>query len=81
DRVRAVRLAEGLRTLGFDAPEPETNILMVRCTDPVTLAARWNAAGVGCFPMGGAVRLVTHRDIDDDAITQAVELVAGTAAT
>jgi threonine aldolase len=80
DRVRAVRLAAGLRALGFDAPEPETNILMVRCPDATGLAAQWNAAGVGCFPMGGAVRLVTHRDIDDDAIALAIDLIAGAAA-
>jgi threonine aldolase len=82
DRVRAVRLAAGLRELGFDAPEPQTNILIVRPGDPATsaaeLAASWNDAGVGCFPMGAGVRLVTHRDVDDTAIALALELVAET---
>ncbi|MDR0432322.1 MAG: aminotransferase class I/II-fold pyridoxal phosphate-dependent enzyme [Bifidobacteriaceae bacterium] len=80
DRVRAVRLASGLRDLGFDAPAPETNILMVNAPDPVDLAERWNQAGVGCFAMGVGVRLVTHRDIDDAAIDLALERMGGAAA-
>jgi threonine aldolase len=80
DRLRARRLAAGLRELGLDAPDPDTNILIVRppaTTGAADLAARWNAAGVGCFPMGVGVRLVTHRDVDDAGVDLALELIAG----
>ncbi|MDR1392810.1 MAG: hypothetical protein LBJ62_02400 [Bifidobacteriaceae bacterium] len=81
DRLRAVRLASALRELGLDSPEPDTNIVMVRPAagsglTPGQLAAAWAAAGVGCLVMGTAVRLVTHRDIDDSALGQAVDLIA-----
>jgi len=83
DRQRAVRLAAGLRQLGFAAPEPATNILMVgpgQATDLTAfeLAAKWNAAGVGCVPMGSSVRLVTHRDLDDNGIDNALKLIKTT---
>jgi threonine aldolase len=81
DRIRAGQLAAGLRRLGLDAPEPETNIVMVQPPAGSGLAARdlaaaWQRVGLGCFTMGPAVRLVTHRDIDDAAISLALELVA-----
>ncbi|MDR1824768.1 MAG: hypothetical protein LBR27_05470 [Bifidobacteriaceae bacterium] len=81
DRVRADRLAAGLREMGFDAPAPQTNILLV--TPPAAwglsapqLAQTWTEAGIGCHVMGPAVRLVTHRDIGDSDIATALELIA-----
>jgi threonine aldolase len=81
DRLRAVRLAATLRRAGLDAPEPESNIIMVRPLEDSPesardLAAAWNAAGVGCLVMGDAVRLVTHRDVGDAEIALAAEILA-----
>jgi threonine aldolase len=78
DRRRAVRLALGLRALGYAVEDPETNIVMVVAPagSAAAWADRWNAAGVGCFPMGVGVRLVTHRDVDDGAIDLALRLIA-----
>jgi len=83
DRIRATRLAAGLAEMGFDAPEPPTNILMVRPGQAsrltaAELAAAWTVAGVGCVTMGNAVRLVTHRDIADLAIDKALDLIKST---
>ncbi|MDR0365343.1 MAG: hypothetical protein LBH68_00700 [Bifidobacteriaceae bacterium] len=80
DRRRAVALGQAMTALGLNAREPQTNILMVEpsADSPFTsaqLAAAWQAAGVGCLTMGPAVRLVTHRDVDDAAIALAVELI------
>ncbi|MCL1897677.1 MAG: aminotransferase class I/II-fold pyridoxal phosphate-dependent enzyme [Micrococcales bacterium] len=83
DRLRAVRLAQGLNEMGFDAAQPPTNIVMVHPgqasqSTAAELAAAWTAAGVGCVTMGTAVRLVTHRDISDQAIDQALDLIQAT---
>jgi threonine aldolase len=83
DRIRALRLAAGLRDLGFNVSDPDTNILMVPVADPTPTAAadlaeRWNTIGVGCYPMSGRVRLVTHRDVDDAGIDLALRLIADT---
>jgi len=83
DRQRAVRLAAGLRQLGFAAPEPSTNILMVgpgqtAAQGAPELAAAWAAAGVGCVTMGERVRLVTHRDLTDQAIEDALDRIGST---
>jgi threonine aldolase len=81
DRVRARVLAQAIRAAGVDCPEPQTNILVARPAEGSDLTARalwqaWDAAGIGCFLMGGMVRLVLHRDIDDEALATAVDLVA-----
>jgi threonine aldolase len=81
DRWRARALAAGLRQAGLDAPEPPTNIVMVQPAPGAgftagQLARAWREAGVGCFTMGPAVRLVTHRDIDDQALADGIGLIA-----
>ncbi|MDR0595040.1 MAG: hypothetical protein LBG60_17685 [Bifidobacteriaceae bacterium] len=80
DRLRAARLVRALRQSGLEADEPATNIVLVRPApgDGFTaeaLARAWNEAGVGCLTMGPAVRLVTHRDIDDQSLADAIDLL------
>ncbi|MCL2803454.1 MAG: beta-eliminating lyase-related protein [Micrococcales bacterium] len=80
DRILARRLAQGLRVLGFDAPVPQTNIIMVKPgqasqLSASQLAASWNKIGVRCLTMGPAVRLVTHRDVDESMIDQALDRI------
>jgi threonine aldolase len=81
DRARAQGLAEAIRATGLDCPVPATNILMVRLPEGSGLSvadlwAAWNAAGIGCLPMGDAVRLVTHRDIGPEGEATAIKLIA-----
>ncbi|MDR2374677.1 MAG: hypothetical protein LBD77_11435 [Bifidobacteriaceae bacterium] len=81
DRVRAVQLADALSQLGLDAPTPATNIVLVSPGPGAPhsageLARAWQEAGVGCLTMGPAVRLVTHRDIDDQKLAHGIGLLA-----
>jgi threonine aldolase len=80
DRVRARRLAAGLRDMGFGVGDVATNIMLVTPREgdggAAKLAGAWRAAGVGCAIMGADIRLVTHRDITDALITEALERIA-----
>jgi threonine aldolase len=81
DRRRASLLAKALREMGLRAPEPATNIVLASPGpdsrwSASDLTQAWQDAGVGCLTMGTAVRLVTHRDIDDRALAQAIGLLA-----
>jgi threonine aldolase len=72
DHARAQRLHEGLADL-VEAPPPETNILVLTVPDAVGLAARLKARDVLVGAMGPRIlRLVTHLDVDDDAIDRAL---------
>lgn len=78
DHRRARRLAEGAReTGGLAAPEPETNIVMIRleregaAADEVAEAAE--ERGLLVLPMGpDRLRAVTHRDVDDGDVEAAI---------
>jgi threonine aldolase len=72
DRHRALRLAEGLRGLGYEIAQPQTNMVFVPSADAAALAAAWTAAGVACVAMGQSVRLVTPRDVSDADIGTAI---------
>ena len=90
DHVRARRLAESLADLlpgGVDLDMVETNMVFVH-TEAIGLDAletieRLAALGVGAVPVTGAVRMVTHVDVDDDGIARAIDawraVVAGAA--
>jgi threonine aldolase len=85
DRGKALALAQAIRETGAHCPEPATNIVLARPAPEATWTARdlwaaWSREGLGCLLMGDAVRLVTHRDIDSAALTEAVKLI-GRAAT
>jgi threonine aldolase len=77
DHRRMERLAAGLHgTAGVAVlPDaPRTNILMLRCElSAAEISGRLTAHGVLAIPFEpDRVRLVVHRDIDDDAIDHAI---------
>ncbi|MDH6591470.1 threonine aldolase [Variovorax sp. TBS-050B] len=80
DHARAARLGEGLRALGatLQVVRPMTNIVLVDVSATGRSSADWvaalEAAGLRVRPWGPrALRCVTHRHIDDAAITRAVQ--------
>jgi len=90
DHVRARRLAESLADLlpgGVDLEMVETNMVFVHTEamglDALETIERLAALGVGAVPVTGAVRMVTHVDVDDDGIARAIDawraVVAGAA--
>jgi threonine aldolase len=77
DHRRVQRLAEGLLGIagvGVLPDAPRTNILVLRCEMPAgEICGRLAAFGVLAIPFGpDRVRLVVHRDIDDEAIDHAI---------
>ena len=90
DEGRARRLAESLADLlagGVDLDMVETNMVFVHTEamglDALETIERLAALGVGAVPVTGAVRMVTHVDVDDDGIGYAIDawrsVVAGAA--
>ena len=75
DHGRARRLAEGLRVFGVAAPEPETNILLVPVPDAAAALAALEGAGVRALAVGAAVRFITHRDLADADIEDALRRI------
>lgn len=79
DHRRARRLAEGARGIrGLSAPEPETNIVMIRVEsadgEPAEIAAAAGEHGLLLLPAGPErLRAVTHRDVDDADVERAIE--------
>ena len=62
DHANARRLADGLRRLDFDTPEPETNMVYFKRAMgglPGALGRR----GVRIGPVGDRLRAVTHLDV------------------
>lgn len=85
DHRRATDLATGLAGVqGLAVPDsPQTNIVMVRTDVP---AARWMQAleerGVLCYDFDPhRLRMVLHKDIDDDAVARAVDACRSVAET
>lgn len=75
DHANARRLASGLRELGWDAAEPETNIVLARVADlPRTMQVLGNL-GVLALPAGDSVRFVTHRDVTTEEIDEVLQRV------
>jgi threonine aldolase len=71
DHARARRLAEGL---GLDASAVDTNF--VEIDDPGDAVARLAARGVLVSDLRpGVMRAVTHLDVSDEDIDQAIELI------
>jgi threonine aldolase len=75
DHDRAARLAEGLAPLGLRPAKPETNILFVPVPRPDDAMTRMESAGVRCLPVGDSLRFITHRDITDRDISEAIERI------
>ncbi len=77
DHANAARLAAGLRTLGLDVTEPQTNILFVAIPAAAVdgLRARLVAAGI-LASVGVRMRLVTHLDVSRADVEAAVATFA-----
>ncbi|MDP2876463.1 MAG: GntG family PLP-dependent aldolase [Holophaga sp.] len=72
DHAKAQRLASGLRGMGFQVAEPETNILLVPVIDIPLSLQLMEDAGVRVLPVGSALRFITHRDLKADDIDEAL---------
>ena len=81
DHARARRLAEAVAGRFPGAVDPatvDTNIVVFVHRDPHRLVARLAGEGVLADALGrGAVRLVTHLDVDDAGIDRAAGVLAG----
>ena len=82
DHARARNLAAGLREAGYDAREPDTNLVLVAVKDPPELLRALAREGVLATPgKPGFVRLCTHLDVVDRDIETAIEAAARILAT
>jgi len=75
DHANARRLARGLGDLGFDTPEPETNMVYFRAPWE-GFAAALERRGVRIGPVGDRLRAVTHLDVSAADIDTALEAIA-----
>jgi len=82
DHERASNLAAGLRNAGYDAREPDTNLVLVAVEDPPEFLRTLAGEGVLATPgKPGFVRLCTHLDVGDSDIDTAVEAATRILAT
>jgi len=81
DHDRARRLAAGLRERGWQVAVPQTNIVLLAVADLTGTLQRFEAAGVRSVPMAGQVRLMTHADLTDADITDALQRIGPVDAT
>src|ERR687891_2372635 len=77
DHRRASELASGLREAGYEAQEPETNLVLVAVDDPPEFLQALAREGVLATPgRPGYVRLCTHLDVGDREIEAAIQAAA-----
>jgi threonine aldolase len=80
DHAKASRLAAGLKSLGFNVAEPETNILLAPVVDIPLSLSLLEGIGVRVLPVGSSLRFITHRDLRphdiDEALLRIQPLVA-----
>ena len=77
DHARARDLAAGLREAGYDAREPDTNLVLVAVDDPPEFLRALAREGVLATPgKPGFVRLCTHLDVGDREIETTIEAAA-----
>ena len=82
DHERARNLAAGLREAGYEAGEPDTNLVLVAVEDPPEFLRALACEGVLATPgKPGFVRLCTHLDVGDKEIETAIEAAARILAT
>ena len=73
DHIRASNLAAGLREAGYEAGEPDTNLVLVAVEDPPESLLALAREGVLATPgKPGFVRLCTHLDIGDVQIQKTI---------
>lgn len=75
DHTRAATLADGLRDRGWRVRAPQTNIVLVDVADLPGTIAQLAESGVLAGAIGGKLRLMTHRDVDDRHIQAALERI------
>lgn len=80
DHIRAKKLAQGLEAIdgiSIDASEVQTNIVIFKIDMPVAKFIQGaEERGVLLVPFGpNIVRAVTHLDISDEDITEAIEII------
>jgi threonine aldolase len=77
DHELARNLASGLREAGYDAKEPETNLVLVAVDDPPAFLQALAREGVLATPgKPGYVRLCTHLDVGEGEIEAALGAAA-----
>jgi len=79
DHGKARRLADGLRAMGFQVAAPETNILLVPVPDAPSAMSILEEAKVRVLPVGSALRFITHRDLLDEDVEEALERIGAMA--
>ncbi|ORI15510.1 low specificity L-threonine aldolase [Rhodococcus sp. 1168] len=72
DHDNARLLAEGLRERNWDVMEPNTNIVLATSADPVATVSALADKGIGAVTVAGKVRFVTHRDVSEADIRDAL---------
>lgn len=77
DHVNARKLASGLKDLGWEVNEPETNIVVASTPDAEATLAALRRVGVLVVPMGaGGVRFTLHRDITAKDVNEVLSRAA-----
>ncbi len=76
DHAKARRLSHGLRAMGFTVPAPQTNILLVPVPDAPAAVSILEEARVRVLPVGGSLRFVTHRDLSEGDVDEALARIA-----
>jgi threonine aldolase len=75
DHAKARLLADGLRAMGFTVPAPQTNILLVPVPDAPAAVSILAEAKVRVLPVGSALRFITHRDLDEKDVAEALDRI------
>jgi threonine aldolase len=82
DHARARKLVAGLREVGYEAKEPDTNLVLIAVEDPPEFLRALAREGVLATPgKPGFVRLCTHLDVGDEEIETAIEAATRIIAT
>ncbi|MBO0876344.1 MAG: aminotransferase class I/II-fold pyridoxal phosphate-dependent enzyme [Pseudonocardia sp.] len=75
DHEHAAKLAEGLSDLGWRVTTPRTNIVLLTPADMPSTLRRLERANVLVGPIGGQIRFVTHGDLTNADIDNALRRI------
>jgi threonine aldolase len=75
DHAKAKRLADGLQSFGLNVVRPETNIILVPVVDAVLAMRTLEDVGIQVLPVGNALRFITHRDLTETDVTEALQRI------
>jgi threonine aldolase len=73
DHAKARLLADGLQRFGLNVATPETNIVLVPVVDAPLARQTLHDAGVQVLPVGNALRFITHRDLTEADVREALQ--------